>query len=91
VAGPASDNPDVADLAFRDELGQSTDGPIDGRVRIDPVLVVQVDVVGAQPLEGTLDCDADVRRAAVEEAGAAAGVRDDCRTLWRTPLGRGGY
>jgi hypothetical protein len=41
------------------------------------VLVVQVDVVGAEPLQGALDRDADVRRAAVEDAGAATGVRDD--------------
>src|SRR2546425_9058236 len=34
-------------------------------------------MVSAQPLEGALDGDADVRRAAVEDAGAAAGVRDD--------------
>jgi hypothetical protein len=41
------------------------------------MLVVQVDVVGAQSLEGTLDGRADVRRAAVEDAGAAARVRDN--------------
>jgi len=41
------------------------------------VLVVQVDVVGAEPLQGALDGGADVRRAAVEDARAATGVRDD--------------
>jgi hypothetical protein len=41
------------------------------------VLVVQIDVVGAQPLKGTLDGDADVRRAVVEDARTAARVRDD--------------
>ena len=75
--GAGLGQPDVADLALGDELGQRADGILDGRVRVDPVLVVQVDVVGAQPLEGALDRDADVRRAAVEDAGAAAGVRDD--------------
>ena len=69
--------PDVTNLALGDECGQGADGVLDGRLRIDPVLVVQVDVVGAQPLQGTLDGDADVRRAAVEDARAAAGVRDD--------------
>jgi hypothetical protein len=34
-------------------------------------------VVGAEPLQGALDRDADVRRAAVEDAGAATGVRDE--------------
>ena len=68
---------DEADLALSDQLGQGADGVLDGRVRVDPVLVVQVDVVGAEPLQGTLDRDADVRRAAIEDAGAATGVRDE--------------
>ena len=68
---------DVADLALGDQLGQSADGLLDGGVRVDPVLVVQVDVVGAEPLQGALDRGADVRRAAVEDAGAATGVRDE--------------
>src|SRR5438876_433373 len=61
----------VADLAFGDQPGQSADGLLDGSVAVDPVLVVQVDVVGAQPLEGALDCGADVFRAAVGDSGAA--------------------
>ena len=68
---------DVADLALGDQLGQGADGVLDGGLRVDPVLVVQVDVVGAEPLQRPLDCGADVRRAAVEDAGAATGVRDD--------------
>ena len=68
---------DVQDLALGDQLGQGADGVLDGRVRVDPVLVVEVDAVGTQPLEGALDRGADVRRAAVEHSGAAAGVRDE--------------
>src|SRR2546425_8776474 len=75
--GTGLGQPDVADLAFGDQLAESASGVFDGRVRIDSVLVVQIDVVGAQPLQGTFDRDADVRRAAVEDAGAAPGVRDD--------------
>ena len=41
------------------------------------MLVVQVDVVGAEPLQRPLNCDADARGAAVEDAGVATGVRDD--------------
>ena len=67
----------MADLALGDELGQGADGLLDGGLRVDAVLVVQVDVVGAEPLQGALDRGADVRRAAVEDAGAATGVRDD--------------
>ena len=68
---------DVADLALGDQLGQRADGVLDRGVRVDPVLVVQVDVVGAEPLQRALDRGADVGRAAVEDAGAAAGVRDE--------------
>jgi hypothetical protein len=41
------------------------------------VLVVQVDAIGTQPLQRSLDSDADIRRTAVEDARAAARVRDD--------------
>jgi hypothetical protein len=40
------------------------------------VLVIQVDVISAEPLERSLDSDADIRRTAVEDTRAAAGVRD---------------
>jgi hypothetical protein len=41
------------------------------------VLVVEVDAVGIQSLQGALDRRPDVRRAAVEHSGATAGVRDE--------------
>jgi len=53
----------VQDLALGHQLGQGADGVLDGRVRVDPVLVVEVDAVGAQPLQGPLDRGPDVRRA----------------------------
>jgi hypothetical protein len=77
VAGPASDRPMCRTLPSGDQLGQGADGVLDGGVRVDPVLVVEVDVVRAEPLEGALDRGADVRRAAVEHPGAAARVRDE--------------
>jgi hypothetical protein len=40
------------------------------------MLVIQVNVVRAQPAQRAFDRGADVRRAAVEGAGAAAGVRE---------------
>ena len=41
------------------------------------MLVVQVDVVGAEPLQRALDRGSDVGRGAVEDTGAATGVRDE--------------
>jgi hypothetical protein len=64
----------VADLALGHQLGQCPDGVLDRRVRVDPVLVVQVDVVRAEPPQGAFDRGADVRRAAVERPRAGTGV-----------------
>jgi hypothetical protein len=68
---------DVADLALGDQPGQGAGGLLDERARVDPVLVVQVDVVGAEPPEGALGRGAHVGRAAVGDAGAAASVGDE--------------
>ena len=38
----------MAYLALSHEFGQGADAVLDRRLRIDPMLVVQVDVVGAQ-------------------------------------------
>ena len=47
-----------------------------GVAGIDPVLVVEVDVVGSQAPERALDGGADIGRTAVEVARAIPGVRD---------------
>jgi hypothetical protein len=57
---------DVANFAFRDQLSENADRLFDGGVRIDAVLVVQVDVVGAKPPEGALKRRADVGWTAVK-------------------------
>ena len=75
---------DVADLPFGDQLGQSADGFLDRGARVDPVLVVEVDVVGPEALEGTLDRDADALRAAVGDAGLRPSGRSG-RTSWPPP------
>jgi hypothetical protein len=40
----------VADLAVLDEVGECADGVLDRCARVDAVLVVEVDVVGAEAL-----------------------------------------
>jgi hypothetical protein len=84
--GPCLGQADVADLALGDQVGQGADGLLDGRVRVDPVLVVQVDVVGAEPLERALDRGADVGRTAVGDAGPAVGVGDQAEAATSTDL-----
>lgn len=68
---------DAQDLAFGDQLGHGADGLLDGGVLVDPVLVVEVDPVGAQALQGALDGGADVGRTAVEQAGSVPGMGQD--------------
>ena len=67
--GAGFGQPDVADLALGDQFGERADGLFDRRVRVDAVLVVQVDVVGAEPPQRSLDGGADVRGAAVRSPG----------------------
>jgi hypothetical protein len=57
---------DVVDLARGDQLGQDTDGVLDWGVRVDTVLVVQIDMVGAEPRQRPLNCDADARGATLD-------------------------
>lgn len=67
----------MAHLALGDQFGQRADGLLDGRVRVDAVLVVEVDVVGAEPQERAFDRGLHVAGAAVDDAGAVAGVGDE--------------
>src|SRR5437868_1805451 len=68
---------DVQDLALGHQFGNGADGVLDRSVWVDPVLVVEVDAVGPEPLQGAFDRGADVRGAAVEYTGPTAGVRDE--------------
>ncbi len=51
VSGAASERPEIADLALLDELGHGSDGLLDGHVRVDAMLVVEVDVLDAETLK----------------------------------------
>jgi hypothetical protein len=51
---------DVANLTLGDQFGQGTHCLLDGCLGIDAVLVVQIDVVSAQPPQRALDCGANV-------------------------------
>jgi hypothetical protein len=67
---------DVLDLPFRHELRKCADSVLDRGAGVDAVLVVEVDVLGVEPLQRACDRGADVGGAAVELAGTAAGVGD---------------
>ena len=72
----ASDSPMWRTLPSADQFGYGADGVLDRGVGVDAVLVVQVDLVGAEPLERPLHRGSDAGRAAVESALPATGVRD---------------
>jgi hypothetical protein len=56
----------VEDLALFDELGHRSHRLLDLDVRVDAVLVVEVDVIGAEALEGALYLALHVLGRAVE-------------------------
>ena len=69
---------EVEDLALVDQLCDRACGLLDRRVPVDTVLVVQVDVVGTEAGQRSLDGGADVGRAAVDRAGDhPIAVRDE--------------
>src|SRR5437867_3290171 len=57
---------DVSDLARLHKFLQSGDRIFDRSLRIEPVLVIQIDVIGAQPPQRTFDGRLDMSRTAVE-------------------------
>ena len=67
---------DVQHLALFHQLGHRADGFLDRDVGIDPVLVEEVDVVGAESLERPLDRAADVGGRAVHRAHRGHITRD---------------
>ena len=76
VSTHASDSPMWRTLPSVDQFGDGADGVLDRGVGVDAMLVVEVDPVGAEPLQRTLDSGADAGGAAVELALPATGVRD---------------
>ena len=70
VAGAASEMPQVADLARPDQLAHRAPGVLHRHGAVHPVLVVQVDVVGAEPLQGRVTGLAHVLGPAVDGPAA---------------------
>ena len=78
--------PEVADLALLHQLGHRADRVLDRHPPVDPVLVVQVDHVDAQPAQAGLRAGADVLGAAVDDHRVAtAGQRELGRQLHLVP------
>src|SRR2546428_3426345 len=57
---------DVSDLAGFDEIRHGTDGIFDRGIRIQPMLIIQVDIICAQAAKRTLYGPLDMSRTAVQ-------------------------
>ena len=75
VCAPASESPKCPDLACLDQVLDRAGDVLDRHVRIDPVLVEQVDHVGVQALERGIRDGLDVFGPAVDATAALAGRR----------------
>ena len=62
---------EIAHLPLLDELGHRADRLLDRRVRVDAVLVVDVDVVGAEPLQRSVAGGEDVLAVAADAQSLA--------------------
>ena len=66
----------MAHLSRSDQLGHRPDGVLDRHLRVDPVLVVEVDAVGAEPAQAGLAALLDVLRPAVDAHSASRVAAD---------------
>ncbi|GAB3837997.1 hypothetical protein GCM10027610_041080 [Dactylosporangium cerinum] len=74
---PGLGQADVPDLALLHQPRERAHGVLDGGARVDAVLVVQVDAVGAEAPQRALDGGTDVGRAAVQARLHPAVVGDE--------------
>ena len=72
----------VADLARLNELGHGTNGVLDRRVRINAVLIIEVDHIDLQPAQGCLASRAHIVRLSIDADKRAIG-RPDIAELGR--------
>ena len=86
----ASLSPRKRTLPGRHQLGHGAHRVLDGHVGIDAVLVVQVDVVHAQPLQRRVARLPHVRRVAADAQELALVRRASCRTWSPAPRRRAG-
>jgi hypothetical protein len=72
VAGAASDSPRKAHLAGANQFAHRPDGFLDGHLRVNPMLVVEINFIDAQPAQAGVATRADVFGPAVHAEKIAA-------------------
>lgn len=79
---------EMLDLALLDQIPDSASDFFNRHIRVDTVLVEQIDIVGTQTLERLFDSDdTDAFWSAIRPAAAALRRRQN-QIWWREPLGR---
>ena len=78
LAGRVGRGADVADLALPDEIGQRAEGFLNIGSGVRSVDLVEVDPVGAKPLEGVLDLGDDPAARAAALIGIVSVPRRSC-------------
>jgi hypothetical protein len=68
---------EVFDLAFGNQFFHRSSHVLDGHVRIDAVLVEEIDVIGPQTFQGSVGNSLDVLGPTVGSCTAFAGVKID--------------
>src|SRR5271156_2712772 len=72
---PGFAQPEITDLTLFDEPGHCTDRILDRHCRIDPVLVIKIDDIDAEPLQARLARLDNIGEAPVDAVGAARPAR----------------
>jgi len=74
---PGLGQPEVSNLPFRNQFFHRTGDVLNRHCRVYPMLVQQIDALGAQPLQASLDGCLDMRRLAVGAGTSRTGYRVD--------------
>ncbi len=67
----------VANLASLDQFGHGANGVLDGHRGVDTVLIIEIKVIGVQPLQAGVDGLANVRRTAIDATRMRVIATDD--------------
>src|SRR5579864_1964374 len=77
---PSFGQADITDFPLLYEFRHRADGFLDWSVWIDPVLIIKIDVIGAQPFQAAFARFAHVVRLAIYAAGhGIVGIADDAK------------
>src|SRR5271165_5627520 len=69
--GPSLTQSQISDLALFDQPRHRADRLLNGHRRINPVLVIKIDDIDAEPFEARVACSGNIGGTAIDTVGAA--------------------